>query len=68
MRNIKTLINDWKNNKIESGLYSSVDENNDNIIIEVTNDYLKISTLQRNNWTRVNYYYKDGTTEELYER
>lgn len=68
IRNIKDLINDWKNEKIELGLYTTKDENNTNVIIEITNDYIKISTPQNNGWTRVNYYYKDNTAEETYER
>lgn len=36
---------------------------------EETGDLIwKISTFQSNGWTRVNFYYKDGSVEETYEK
>ncbi len=40
----------------------------ENIIIERGDRCFKITTSQTNGWCRVNYYYEDGTCEELYER
>ncbi len=67
MNNIKTLLQQWKDNELEFGLYTSQDEEDRLVIIEVTNQYLKITTPQKNHWSRINYYYKDGTVEEIYE-
>ena len=40
------------------------------VVIEWSNDYnaYKVATLQHNGWVRVNYYYEDGTVEEIYEK
>ena len=41
----------------------------ENIIIERNgNECFKITTAQANGWCRINYYYADGSSEELYER
>ena len=46
-------------------------ENDEAILIELANIYgekvIKWTTCQRNGWTRINYYWSDGTVEELYE-
>jgi hypothetical protein len=34
---------------------------------EEGNEIKKVTTVQENGWTRVNYYHKDGTVEEIYE-
>ncbi len=39
-----------------------------NIIIEKGEDFFTVSTLQKNGWTRINTYWKDGTVEEEYGR
>ena len=38
------------------------------IIIERGSDYYKVSTIQDNDWIRINYYHEDGTIEETYTR
>lgn len=55
-------------------------EDGENIIIERGCDkwsygsdhwernFFKIVTAQHNGWTRINFIYEDGTTEELYQR
>ena len=50
---------------------AGVNEDGEHAIIEHYNGddpYFKITTLQHNGWTRINYYYEDGSREELYER
>ena len=52
---------------------TSVNDDGENIIVdrEDTEDgqiVLKLSTAQDNGWMRVNYFWPDGTTEEMYER
>ena len=68
MKSIKELLNDLKNKKLETGIYTSVNDNGDNIIIEVTKNYIKTRTPQSNGWDKINYYYTDGTIEETYEK
>ena len=47
-------------------------EDGEDVIVEAEHDedglVWKISTLQKNGWMRINYYYKDGTIEETYSR
>lgn len=47
-------------------------EDAENQIIEVganeeLGQFFRITTFQHNGWTRINIYYEDGTTEELFE-
>lgn len=42
-------------------------EYGENTLIEIASDCIKITTLQDNGWMRDNYYYPDGTVEEVYE-
>ena len=47
-------------------------EHGEDVIVEATHDengkiVWKITTVQKNRWYRINYYYDDGTVEELYE-
>ena len=53
---------------VEPNIYTTKNENNEDIIIEITNDYLKTSTSQSNGWLRINIYHKDRTTEEYYDK
>jgi len=51
---------------------SAKTETGEDVIVEATRDddgkiVWKISTMQKNDWIRVNYYYDDGLVEELYE-
>lgn len=68
MKDFKTMLQEWREGKYETGVYTTTNENNDNIIVEIAKDYFKTTTMQSNNWARVNYYYLDGTVEETYER
>lgn len=68
MRDFRDLLNDFYNNMVEPNIYTTKNENNEDIIIEITNDYLKTSTSQSNGWLRINIYHKDRTTEEYYAK
>ena len=37
-------------------------------MIEVLPQFLKMTTYQSNGWIRINYFYTDGTIEELFDR
>lgn len=47
-----------------------VGENGDGemVMTEATSEFVKITTYQHNGWVRVNYFYTDGTVDELYEK
>lgn len=68
MKDFRDLLNAFYENNVELGIFTSKNENDEDIIIEITNDYLKTSTIQQNSWIRVNIYYKDRTIEEIYEK
>lgn len=42
-------------------------QNKENIILNINDEYAEVRTLQKNGFHRINVYWKDGTEEELYE-
>lgn len=68
MKNFREFLNDFYDNKVEFGIFTTKNEKDEDIIVEATNDYLKTSTSQNNGWVRINIYYKDKTVEEYYEK
>ena len=68
MEEFRDLLNNFYENNVELGIFTSKNEKDEDVIIEITNDYLKTLTIQQNGWIRVNIYYKDRTTEEIYEK
>lgn len=68
MRDFREFLNNFYENKAELGIFTTKNEKDENIIIEITNDYLKTSTSQSNGWIRVNVYHKDRTVEEYYDK
>ena len=60
--------NEFYNGTAPKDMFTSVNENNENIILEITDEYLKTSTPQNNGWIRVNVYHKDHTVEEYYDK
>lgn len=67
-RDFRELLDEFYNGDIEIGLYTSTNEKDEQVIIEITNEYLKASICQNNGWFRTNIYHKDHIVEELYER
>lgn len=46
-------------------------EDGENVMIEhydAGEPYFKITTFQKNGWARINYLYKGGSVEEIYEK
>lgn len=46
-------------------------ENGERVIIDRYDGerkYFKVTTFQDNNWIRMNYYYQDGSFDEIYEK
>lgn len=68
MKKFRNVLNEFYDNKLEEGIFTSENEDGENMIVEITNEYLKTSTAQSNGWLRVKYYYKDHTIEETYEK
>lgn len=66
---INRTIEDCKNNpdKYEMPLTGENDDG-ELIMFEVHPEYVLLITYQSNGWCRKNYYYMDGTVEELFER
>lgn len=59
----------------QSGLtcpFSAENRNKEQIIVEMGKNecgkYICLTTVQHNNWCRINYYYEDGTEEEMFEQ
>lgn len=58
-------------NKFSGSIVAGTNENGERVIIEHYDEdepYFKVTTFQNNDWIRINYFYKDGSTEEIYER
>ena len=68
MRDFREFLNDFYNDKADLGLFTTKNEKDEDVIIEITNNYLKTSTIQNNGWMRINIYHKDKTAEEYYEK
>lgn len=67
MKTLKDLKQDFYEGKLASGMFTSINEKGENLIINISEEFLKISTIQDNGWKRVNIFYKDKTTEEYFE-
>lgn len=64
-----SLIEKFYNNMLEIGTFTTTDDENNNVIVEVEKDKLTIKTCQKNGWIRINVYHNDleKTKEEYYE-
>jgi len=56
-----------RNKEFDEDLFGT-NENGEYVQIGVYKNFLAIRTLQSNGWERTNIYYRDGSSEELYER
>lgn len=43
-------------------------EDGETVIVTIDKENATVQTIQKNGWTRVNVYWKDGTIEESYRR
>lgn len=68
MKTLEELKQDFYKGVAPIGLFTSVNEHGENMIIDISKDFLEISTIQSNGWTRVNIFHKDKTVEEYFER
>lgn len=67
MKTLEDLKQDFYEGKLASGVFTSINEKGENLIINISEEFLKISTIQDNGWKRVNIFYKDKTMEEYFE-
>lgn len=68
MKKFEELKQEFYDGVAEKGVFTTTNENGEQVVLEIGDDYLKTSTLQNNNWMRINIYHKDRTVEEFYER
>lgn len=71
MKSIEELKQDFVDGKIEKGLYTSLNEKGNLVIVEVYNDRFTVTTKQTNDWYRVEEYLYDNDEwvySESYER
>ena len=52
---------------LKEGLFTSTNENNDNVVIGIDKDGFRISTHQSNGWVRTNEYTYDKDNKEWIE-
>ena len=45
-----------------------INEDGEDVIVSIDEESACVRTLQKNGWMRINIYYPDGTSEELFER
>ncbi len=68
--NIRKLIKKIKSGKIKKDIYTSMNENKENVIIDCNDEnHIVISTIQKNGWIRINEYDGKGNMlTESYDR
>lgn len=66
----RDLVEKTKKNEIELGFYTSKNEDGEDLIVEISKDYVRVDTIQKNGWIRINYYYLDEeeTVTEMYKK
>ena len=53
----------------DSGILHGINDSKEDVVIQrMADDCILLTTCQSNNWLRKNYYYINGTVEEMYER
>lgn len=62
------LVQKLRDNEIELGFYTSKNEDGEDLIVEIKEDYVRIDTIQNNGWIRINCYYLDGIKTETYKK
>ncbi len=49
------------------GIFTGHNDSGEGITVTVSQDDLMVTTCQKNGWVRKNIYYRDGTSEELFD-
>lgn len=58
---------DERGSDTDDAVYSGVNQNGDTLHISIFPDKISIRVFQENGWLRRSVYYRDGTSEEIYE-
>ena len=61
------MIKLMENHKEHAELLIGTNDNGETITLYITHDNILLVTYQNNHWIRHNYYWMDGTTEEIYD-
>lgn len=48
--------------------FEGKNENGETVLISINKNNIAVETFQANEWVRINTYWRDGTTEETFER
>ncbi len=59
-----SLMDDYQ--KYDSTLFGT-NENGEHVNIGIYKDRIAVRTYQKNGWTRLNVYYRDGSSEEVFD-
>lgn len=70
---VEDILLSIENGNPKCGLWGSENEDGEDLIVQISKDKLKITTLQNNDWLRINTWHWDSenrewTVEESYER
>ncbi len=65
-KNYAALVELMDHEKDYSSVLVGTNENGEDTITTIEKDYIEVETNQNNGWIRRNVYWRDGTTEELY--
>lgn len=62
---VRDVIDQCRETDVWTG--SGTNENGEDILIDVTDTFVVVTTFQNNHWIRVNTYYIDGTVDETFD-
>ena len=69
---VNDYVVDFMSNRLDYGLYTTINANNENVILQVIRgeieDYLQVITCQNNNCLKITCYYEDGTIIETFKK
>lgn len=64
----KLMVELMKHYKDFPEAVAGTNQDGEHVITSVNEHNITVRTLQSNDWARINVFYDDGTSEELYER
>ena len=66
-RDHKGMLKLMKEHGNDGVMHTGTNEDGEDVSISVYNDTIIVVTYQNNGWVRKNFYYSDGSSEELFE-
>lgn len=64
--NLDSMIDIMDTYGDDEHIFFGGNENGESVTLSVSSDKITVETYQSNGWVRENTYYRDGTTEELF--